>query len=237
MAGRFRMPRFTAVWWSLNRPRSALNSIKQISQPVGSPMSCWVISFVAYTSVRRGCRYCSGHMPCSGWLTVTRRSHCREHGKSTPTPHGWNTHAVFDTILAAMREWTVSEIDTLVALWSAAAAAQIAKRLHRPTGAISGKASRLRREGVLPAGGGAKQYDVTPWPTRSQLISQTEHLRSHRQTRRHFRDNALAMQPCTLIELDAGRCHWPLDVIEAVATMFCGGGAVEPGRRHHHWRD
>jgi GcrA cell cycle regulator len=45
------------------------------------------------------------------------------------------------------------------------------------------------------------------------------------------------MRPCSLLELDDSRCHWPLGDAEAVATMFCGGDAV-PGRRYcpHHLR-
>ena len=69
-----------------------------------------------------------------------------------------------------MSDWTAEEISTLLCLWPVASAAQIARRLHRPTGAVSGKASRLRQEGVLPAGGVAKQYDVKPWRARSHLV-------------------------------------------------------------------
>ena len=45
------------------------------------------------------------------------------------------------------------------------------------------------------------------------------------------------MQPCALVELEAGRCHWPLGEVRQVATMFCGGVA-EPGPRYcqHHQR-
>ncbi len=47
----------------------------------------------------------------------------------------------------------------------------------------------------------------------------------------------LEMQPCTLVELEAGQCHWPLGEMQQVAVMFCGGAAV-PGRRYcaHHLR-
>ncbi len=49
--------------------------------------------------------------------------------------------------------------------------------------------------------------------------------------------NTPERRPCSLIELDDGRCHWPLGDIEAVAVPFCGGAAV-PGRcycAHHLW--
>jgi hypothetical protein len=56
-----------------------------------------------------------------------------------------------------MTDWTNSETDTLVAMWSPASAAQIAARLHRPRSAVSAKAARLIRDGVLPPGV-AKHY-------------------------------------------------------------------------------
>jgi len=62
--------------------------------------------------------------------------------------------------------WSDAETRELVTLWPTASAAQIAKRLHRPIGAITGKASRLRRDGVLPAGG-EKHFAVSPWWARS----------------------------------------------------------------------
>src|SRR5947207_3433752 len=62
--------------------------------------------------------------------------------------------------------WSDAETRELVTLWPTASAAQIAKRLHRPIGAITGKASRLRRYGVLPAGG-EKHFAVSQWCARS----------------------------------------------------------------------
>ena len=83
-----------------------------------------------------------------------------------------------------MSDWTNEEIGELVRLWPTASAAQIARRLHRAVGAVSGKASRLRHEGLLPAGGVAKQYDVKPWRARSHL-AQMRSRKAHRQSRRH----------------------------------------------------
>jgi GcrA cell cycle regulator len=50
-------------------------------------------------------------------------------------------------------------------------------------------------------------------------------------------DDSLAMQSCSILELDQTRCHWPLGEVNAIATEFCGGAAV-PGRRYcpHHLR-
>jgi hypothetical protein len=44
-------------------------------------------------------------------------------------------------------------------------------------------------------------------------------------------------QPCALLELDDGRCHWPLGDVHQVATLFCGGATV-PRRCYcaHHLR-
>lgn len=123
-------------------------------------MSCWV----AYAPVRLNCRYCSGHMPCSGCGPLIRRRivaskanlHRAARRCNAKMPPLWCRQ------LNIMTDWTVQDISTLITMWPTNSAAQIAKRLHRPTGAISGKASRLRHEGLLPAGGVAKQYDVKP---------------------------------------------------------------------------
>jgi GcrA cell cycle regulator len=45
------------------------------------------------------------------------------------------------------------------------------------------------------------------------------------------------MRVCSILELDATRCHWPLGKLHEVAVQFCGGNAA-PGRRYclHHLR-
>jgi GcrA cell cycle regulator len=42
-------------------------------------------------------------------------------------------------------------------------------------------------------------------------------------------------QPCTIVELDHTRCHWPLGNIDEVATLFCGAAAADgwPYCPHH----
>ena len=47
----------------------------------------------------------------------------------------------------------------------------------------------------------------------------------------------LNMQPCSILELDATRCHWPLGGFEKPATEFCGGSPAA-GHRYcpHHLR-
>ncbi len=143
-----------------------------------------------------------------------------------------------------MSEWSDAETRELVSLWPTASAAQIAKRLHRPIGAITSKATRLRQEGLLPAGV-AKHFAVNPWWVRQVRPPKpiSFHDRKKLGARRaEFQrsppvDDTLDMRPCALIELDDCRCHWPLGDIEAVAVMFCGSAAV-PGRCYcaHHLR-
>ena len=101
-----------------------------------------------------------------------------------------------------MSDWTNGEIGELVRLWPTASAAQIAKRLHRAVGAVSGKASRLRHEGLLPAGGVAKQYDVKPWRARSHLPLLRQ-LKSAPAKPPPVVDDGLDMRPCSILELDA----------------------------------
>ena len=131
-----------------------------------------------------------------------------------------------------MSEWTDSETDTLVSMWPTASAAQIAAHLHRPRSAISAKAHRLIRDGVLPAEV-KKRYAVRPWPLRARLKPLENQLSIGCQlsARAKTVNDTRAMQPCTLIDLDDGRCHWPLDLGHQVATLFCGGVA-ERGRRY-----
>ena len=137
--------------------------------------------------------------------------------------------------------WSDAETRELVTLWPTASAAQIAKGLHRPIGAITGKASRLRRDGVLPAGG-EKHFAVSQWWARSPARASQVRTSPQVPQMRHLKsapvvDDALDMRPCSLLELDDNRCRWPLGEAEAVATMFCGGDAV-PGRSYcaHHLR-
>ena len=47
----------------------------------------------------------------------------------------------------------------------------------------------------------------------------------------------LNMRPCSILELDRTRCHWPLGGLHDAATRFCGGTPA-PGQRYcpHHLR-
>jgi GcrA cell cycle regulator len=124
-------------------------------------------------------------------------------------------------------EWTEQETRALIKLWPTNSAAQIGKRLQRPRAAVSAKAGRLRREGVpLPAG---KFFEINPRPRRTRpkrMIAPPPPV-----------DDSLAMNPCSIIELDRSRCHWPLGGFHDAAAQFCGGNPAS-GHRYcpHHLR-
>jgi GcrA cell cycle regulator len=90
---------------------------------------------------------------------------------------------------------------------------------------VCAKAGRMRREGVpLPAG---KFFDINPRPRRTRpkrKIAPPPPV-----------DDSLAMNPCSIIELDRSRCHWPLGGLHDTAAQFCGGAAASGHRycRHH----
>ena len=90
--------------------------------------------------------------------------------------------------------------------------------------------ARLRQEGVLPSDA-EKLFEVTPRPARARPI-----VRRMMPAKPPPVDDRLNMRPCTILELDATRCHWPLGDVEKVASEYCGGVAVS-GRRYcaHHW--
>jgi hypothetical protein len=117
----------------------------------------------------------------------------------------------------------------LVNLWPTSTAAQIVYCLRRPRAAIYEKAKRLLRLGLVE-GNYAKNPNsrnrrtrVRPPPIR---ILQPPPV-----------DDSLVMQPCSILELDQTRCHWPLGTVNDAATLFCGAAPV-PGHRYcpHHLR-
>ena len=126
--------------------------------------------------------------------------------------------------------WTDEEIRELISLWPVASTTQIADRLHRSRSAVCRMVARLRQEGVLPSDA-EKLFEVTPRPARARPI-----VRRMMPAKPPPVDDRLNMRPCTILELDATRCHWPLGDVEKVASEYCGGVAVS-GRRYcaHHW--
>ena len=134
-----------------------------------------------------------------------------------------------------MSTWTDEEIHTLISLWPTSSASQIGARLHRPRSAICGKVMRLRREGALPHGAYG-HFDVNP-RTLPQRRGRPPQIRILPPKPPPRVDDSLEMRVCSILELDATRCHWPLGKLHEVAVQFCGGNAA-PGRRYclHHLR-
>ena len=68
--------------------------------------------------------------------------------------------------------WTTQEISLLIGCWPTASAAQISRRLNRSRASICGKAMRLRRGNLLPAGV-QKHFEVKPAQTRPGCTTTT----------------------------------------------------------------
>ena len=123
-----------------------------------------------------------------------------------------------------MSRWTDEELRELVTLWPTSTAAQIAYRLRRPRAAICGKVQRLLREGLLESKNAKhpvpRKRRMRARPPQSRIMLLPPQV-----------DDRLAMQPCSILELDATRCHWPLGEVDAVATEFCGD-LPAPGHRY-----
>jgi hypothetical protein len=88
--------------------------------------------------------------------------------------------------------------------------------LRRTRSSICRKAARLRIEGVLAPG--PKHLDAMMMVRKSLPL---EHL-SPPLPSDPGRPDATAMRPCTLLELDRHRCHWPLGDVYEMASLFCG---------------
>jgi GcrA cell cycle regulator len=136
-----------------------------------------------------------------------------------------------------MIPWTTQETFLLIGLWPKASATQISRWLNRSRSSICGKIMRLRHDDLLP-GGVEKHFEVKPRPDRHVRPPRTTAeptIRPQKPTAPNL--GLLQMRPCSLLELDDGRCHWPLGEMHEVATLFCGG-AIVPGRRYcaHHLR-
>jgi hypothetical protein len=158
-----------------------------------------------------------------------------ELAKMTPRTAGITGRWGAVTERVDMSTWTDEEIHTLISLWPTSSASQIGARLHRPRSAICGKVMRLRREGALPHGAYG-HFDVNP-RTLPQRRGRPPQIRILPPKPPPRVDDSLEMRVCSILELDATRCHWPLGNLHEVAVQFCGGNAA-PGRRYclHHLR-
>jgi hypothetical protein len=124
-----------------------------------------------------------------------------------------------------MSIWTDDETRELVALWPKTSAAQIAGRLQRSRSSICRKAQRLRQDGLLPDGA-HKYFEVVPMKAPPRRRCRILPPKPPSQV-----DDSLAMQPCSILELDTRRCRWPLGEMHQVAMLFCGGATAD-GRRY-----
>jgi GcrA cell cycle regulator len=137
-----------------------------------------------------------------------------------------------------MMSWTTQEIPLLIGFWPTASAAQISRRLNRSRASICGKAMRLRRGNLLPAGV-QKHFEVKPVQTRRGCTTTT--VTSIMPAKPTRPVDASVPPPetrrCSLLELDNGQCRWPLGSIHQVVAQFCGDAAV-PGSPYcvHHLR-
>jgi GcrA cell cycle regulator len=129
-----------------------------------------------------------------------------------------------------MSDWTETETRELVTLWPTSSASQIAARLKRPRGSVTGKVQRLQQDGVLPRG--VKHFAMPVQPRTIGKVSLTETFCP----RPSPLDDSLAMQPCTIYELDDRRCHWPLE--DPGRMLFCGCPTTARGCPYcpHHLR-
>ena len=131
--------------------------------------------------------------------------------------------------------WTRNETEVLIRLWPTRSATQIAKELHRPRSAVTSKATRLVRNGMLEADLRTARARAEPADLGSAVKPS---LPTNLEARRNeLQAPPLEMQPCALIELDGTRCKWPLGDIYEISVQYCGGAAVS-GKHYcaHHLR-
>ncbi|WP_213256756.1 GcrA family cell cycle regulator [Bradyrhizobium sp. sBnM-33] len=128
-----------------------------------------------------------------------------------------------------MISWTTQKISLLTGLGPNASAGQISRRLNRSRASVCGKAIRLRRRDLLPAGV-EKHLEVKPVQTRpSSTTTMVTSIMLAKPTPPV--DDTVPpreMRRCSLLELDNGECRWPLSDVHQAVALFCGEAAV-PG--------
>jgi GcrA cell cycle regulator len=112
------------------------------------------------------------------------------------------------------RIWNSTEIKTVLDHWQTKSASEIAVELHRSRSSIMGKVIRLTEQGLLQPRN-KKHYSPRPRALRTTPPKTIPPLPAT--------IDGLAIQPCTLIELDDRRCRWPIGETYAIAALFCGG--------------
>ena len=133
--------------------------------------------------------------------------------------------------------WTTQEISYSSAL-ADRIGREISRRPNRSRASICGKAMRLRRGNLLPAGV-QKHLEVKPVQTRPGCTTTTvTSIMPAKPT--PVVDAPVPpseMRRCSLLEPDNGQCRWPLGEVHQVVAQFCGDAAV-PGSPYcgHHLR-
>jgi GcrA cell cycle regulator len=123
--------------------------------------------------------------------------------------------------------WSDNETSVLIELWPTHSATQIARRLNRTRSEVGAKARRLKLAGMLPVHL-HKNFAVDPMPT--PLRPRRARPMQAIMLKPLPVDAGLIMRPCSLLELEADRCRWPIGDVEDRAVLFCGG--VVEGKRY-----
>ena len=116
---------------------------------------------------------------------------------------------------------TTQEISLLTGFGPNASLGQISRRLNRSRASVCGKAMRLRRRDLLPAGV-EKHLEVNPVQTRPRCAATmgTPIMPAKPTPPVDATVPPPEMRRCSLLELDNGQCRWPLgDVHQAVAQF------------------
>jgi len=136
--------------------------------------------------------------------------------------------------------WSALDTATLIEMWQTHSASQIAKALERTRSSVCGKAGRLRAQGVQLAPNSGKFYAVPPHNIKKPEPTKRKRKPAAKAPARGLpnavpglsrplpQSDQLALDPCTIDELNAFRCHWPLGPIDEVTRLYCGGKAYLP---------
>ena len=143
------------------------------------------------------------------------------------------------------RLWTPDDIQFLLANWLTKSAKQIGKILNRTRSAVCGMIGRLRQRGVdVPrtgGGGAGKKFHINPHVGQTKSRKPKYHCENKvlavipPPQKFHRVSEPLTTDPCTLLELEARQCHWPLGDLLDPPRLFCGAPSLDglPYCDHH----
>lgn len=142
------------------------------------------------------------------------------------------------------KPWQPAENEKIISLWPTRSASQIASEMQdRSRSAVMGRIARLRAMGLLEGAGSRKMFDVRPWKIRDPSARPKRVRRKPAKTDTMTEDGPppaqvrledvlagdlppLVANPCSILELDDTRCHWPLGEVHEISTEYCGGAAL-----------